>query len=124
MSKFKISERIRSFSYAFNGLAAMMRNQHNFYIHITLAIFALALAYLLNISKTEFLFIVVAIGMVLSAEVFNTAIEKLTDLAQPNHDPKAGMIKDIAAAAVLITAICALAIGLIIYTPYLIELLK
>jgi len=121
---FRISERIKSFSYAFKGLAAMMHNQHNFYIHITLTLIALVLAYILDITKTELLFIIVAIGMVLSAEVFNTAIEKLTDLVQPNHDPKAGIIKDLAAAAVLITAICALIIGLIIFTPYLTNLIR
>ncbi|RUA29678.1 MAG: diacylglycerol kinase family protein [Bacteroidetes bacterium] len=120
---FRISERIKSFSYAFKGLAAMMHHQHNFYIHITLTVIALTLAYILDITKTELLFIIVAIGMVLSAEIFNTAIEKLTNLVQPNHDPKAGIIKDLAAAAVLITAICALIIGLIIFTPYLTNLI-
>ena len=121
---FKISERIKSFSYAFRGLAIMMHKQYNFYIHLSLTVLALALAYFFSITKIELLFIIAAIGMVLSAEVFNTAIEKLTDLAQPNQDAKAGAVKDLAAAAVLITAISALIIGLIIFIPYLIELIK
>ncbi len=121
---FKISERIKSFSYAFKGLALMMHKQYNFYIHLSLTVLALVLAYFFNITKVELLFIIAAIGMVLSAEVLNTAIEKLTDLAQPDQDAKAGAVKDLAAAAVLITAISALIIGLIIFIPYLIELLK
>jgi len=99
----------------------MLRKQYNFYIHIALALIALVLAYYFSISQTELLWIIAAIGMVLSAEIFNTAIEQLTDLIQPEHDPKAGIIKDLAAGAVLLTAITALIIGLIIFVPYLLK---
>jgi len=97
----------------------MMRKQYNFYIHISLAIIAVSLGFYFEVSTSEFLWIIAVIGLVLSAEIFNTAIEKLTDLIQPEHDPRAGVIKDLAAAAVLITAITALIIGLIIFIPYL-----
>ena len=120
-SGFNISSRLRSFYYAFKGLRFMLRKQYNFYIHIALALIALVLAYYFSISQTELLWIIAAIGMVLSAEIFNTAIEQLTDLIQPEQDPKAGIIKDLAAGAVLLTAITALIIGLIIFVPYLLK---
>ncbi|MCK5857491.1 MAG: diacylglycerol kinase family protein [Bacteroidales bacterium] len=97
----------------------MLRKQYNFYIHISLAIIAIALGFYFDINSNEFLWIITAIGLVLSAEIFNTAIEKLTDLVQPKHDPRAGIIKDLSAGAVLILAITALIIGLIIFIPYL-----
>ena len=120
-SGFNISSRLRSFAYAFKGLRFMLSKQYNFYIHIALAIIALVLAYYFSISKTELLWIVAAIGIVLSAEIFNTAIEQLTDLIQPEQDPKAGIIKDLAAGAVLLSATTALIIGLIIFVPYLLK---
>ena len=117
----KIKNRIRSFSYAFKGIALMFHHQPNFYIHLSLSTIALGLSYFLDLSRSEFLWIVLAIGLVLSAEIFNTAIEKLTDMVQPNQDSKAGNVKDLAAAAVLVSAFTALAIGLIIFIPRLIE---
>ncbi len=62
--------------------------------------------------------IVVAIGFVFAAELFNSAIEGLTDVVSPEHDKRAGLVKDMAAGAVLIAAITALIIGLIIFIPY------
>ena len=117
----KIKNRIRSFGYAFKGIALMFHHQPNFYIHLSLSVIALVLSYVLDLSRSEFLWIVLAIGLVLSAEIFNTAIEKLTDLVQPNQDPKAGKVKDLAAAAVLVLATTALSIGLIIFIPRLIN---
>lgn len=118
-----IKRRIQSFGYAFKGLRLMLSHQPNFFIHLTLAILALGLSYFLNLSRSELLWIIIAIGMVLSAEVFNTAIEKLTDMVQPEKDPKAGQVKDLAAAAVLLTSITALIIGLLIFIPPILELI-
>lgn len=101
----------------------MFKKQHNFYIHLIIAALALALGLLLDLSRSEFLWIILAIGIVLSAEVFNTAIEKLTDLVQPNNDPKAGQIKDLSAAAVLLAAITAFTIGLLIFIPRIMQLI-
>jgi len=116
-SKFSIKSRLQSFGYAFRGWRLMFHQQYNFFIHLFLAFIALLLAYLLDLSRGEWLWIILAIGMVLAAEIFNTAIEKLTDIVQPEQDPKAGQIKDLAAGAVLIIAITALIIGLIIFIP-------
>ncbi len=120
-SRFCIKDRLRSFTYAFKGLHLMLQKQHNFYIHLILAVVALVLGYLLDLSRAEWLWIVLAIGIVLIAEIFNTAIEKLTDMVQPEMDIRAGHVKDLAAAAVLLSAITALAIGLIIFIPRIVE---
>jgi len=118
-----LKKRIKSFTYAFKGFRLMLNHQPNFFIHLGIAFIALLLSYFLKLSRDEFLWIIVAIGIVLSAEIFNTAIEKLTDLVQPDFDPKAGQIKDLAAAAVLLLSITALIIGLLIFIPHILTYL-
>ena len=112
-----IRQRLKSFQYAFAGLAVMFRRQPNFIIHLIMAALAIIMAWYFQISKWEWLWIVLSIGLVLSAEIFNSAIENLTDLVEPEQNPKAGKVKDLAAAAVLIAAITTLIIGLIIFLP-------
>ena len=72
----------------------------------------------LGITRTEWIMVVMCIGTVIAAELFNTAIEKLVDLVSPVRHPVAGRVKDIAAGAVLICAVAAAIIGLIIFIPY------
>lgn len=121
--RFSMAKRIKSFRYAFKGLLTVMKFQHNFWIHCVSALLVVLLGFLLKISLAEWLFIVVAIGFVLSAEVFNSAIEELVNLVSPDFNKRAGLIKDMAAGAVLIAAISAAVIGLIIFIPHIIELL-
>jgi len=120
MSKpFSIKERIKSFRYAFQGIGTLLKEEHNFRVHLVASILVVTVGILLNVSDQDWCWLLLCIGLVFTAEAFNTAIEKLTDLKQPEQDPKAGKIKDIAAGAVLLTAAMALAIGLIIFWPYL-----
>lgn len=72
----------------------------------------------LGITRTEWIMVVMCIGTIIAAELFNTAIEKLVDLVSPERHPVAGRVKDIAAGAVLICAVAAAIIGLIIFIPY------
>ena len=72
----------------------------------------------LGITRTEWIMVVMCIGTVIAAELFNTAIEKLVDLVSPERHPVAGRVKDIAAGAVLVCAVAAAIIGLIIFIPY------
>ncbi len=120
---FSIKDRAKSFGYAINGLFIAVTTQHNFIIHIILTIIAIALGFALNISIIEWLLIIIVIGLVLSAEIFNTAIEELVNLVSPNKNKKAGIIKDLAAGAVLVLAITALLVGLIIFTPKILSIL-
>lgn len=114
---FSLKKRLASFRYAFKGMAIILSTQHNFLIHLVIALVVTILGLILNISNFEWILIILTIAMVLSAEAFNTAIEKLTDLVSPEYDIRAGKVKDIAAASVLITATCSVIIGLIIFLP-------
>lgn len=106
---------IKSFQYAWQGLKLAIAEQQNLRIHLVIGLLVIVLSFVLQISFTEWCIIIVCIGMVISAELFNSAIEKWVDLVSPERNKKAGDIKDISAAAVLILAIMAAIIGCIIF---------
>jgi diacylglycerol kinase (ATP) len=113
----QIQQRIASFKFAFKGIGYMFCTQKNAFIHMLAAILAMILGYLFKIEILEWCLIIFAIGLVIMAELFNTAVEFLTDLISPEWNEKVGKAKDIAAGAVLIAAISAALIGLIIFIP-------
>ena len=123
-NKFSIKKRLLSFKYAFKGIGYMLKTQHNSQIHIAAAFIVIVLGILFHVSLTEWCFLIFAIGLVISAELFNTAIEFLTDLTSPDYHRKAELAKDIAAGAVLITAITSAIIGLIIFLPKILVLIN
>lgn len=106
-----------SFTYAIKGLIYAFRTQLNFKVHTFAAISATLMGFYFNISRPEWLWIILAIGLVLITELLNTALEVLVDFVSPGFHPKAGIIKDVSAGAVLIVAILAVAIGLIVFVP-------
>jgi len=111
---------IKSFGYALSGIAYTTKTQLNFKIHL-LAIAVVSLSgWFLKLTTSEWLWIVLAIGLVLVTELVNTAIELLVDLVSPAFNPQAGKVKDIAAGAVLIAAAIAVVTGAIIFIPKLI----
>lgn len=120
---FSVKKRIKSFSYAFKGIFYMMRTQHNFWIQIIIGLLAVFFGFVFNISRFEWGLVILSCGMVLTAETFNSAIETLADTIIPHHDSKIGLVKDLAAGAVLISAIAAAIIGLIIFIPKIIMFL-
>ena len=95
-----------------------MWQEHNFRIHLLAAIIVIFLGFYFKVTRQEWLWLVAAIGLVFITETINTAIEKLVDLTKPERDPLAGQIKDVAAGAVLISAITALIIGIVTLWPY------
>ncbi len=123
-SKFSLRDRLRSFRYAFRGLFLLIKKEHNARIHLTVAIAAIALGILLKITLTEWLFITILIGMVFTAELINTSIEKLSDITDLDKNEKIRDIKDYAAAAVFISALISAIIGAIIFVPRVIEIMK
>ena len=123
MSKFSFSKRIQSFKFAFKGILLLFQNEHNAWIHFLLMICAISLGFYLGISKFEWIAIILCIGIVLAAEIFNTAIEQIANFVQPNQDKKIERIKDLAAGGVLIASISAFLVGLIIFLPKIIHLL-
>lgn len=108
---------LNSFIYAFNGLVYAFQTQLNFKVHCLAAVFTIVLGAYLGLSHIEWALITIAIGLVIVVELINTAIEVLVDLVSPEKHPKAGTIKDVAAAAVLISAVTALAIGFFVFIP-------
>lgn len=119
-----IKKRIHSFGFALKGMVTLFKTQPNARIHLIAICGVTVAGYLLKVSTSEWCFIVIAFAMVLAAEAFNTAIEFVVDLTSPDYHPLAGKAKDVAAAAVLITAIGAATIGIIIFLPKLLILLK
>jgi diacylglycerol kinase (ATP) len=117
LKKFSLRERMRSFQFAFEGLSSFFGTQHNAWIHAAATLLAVVLSIVLQISRGEWLFIIFALGLVWMAELFNTAIEILCDKLCPQIDPTIKIVKDIAAAAVLITALLALITACLIFIP-------
>ncbi|WP_184547478.1 diacylglycerol kinase family protein [Mucilaginibacter sp. FT3.2] len=113
---------IRSFGFAFKGLRYATATQPNFRIHLVLAVIAVILGFLLQISFAEWQWIMLAIAFVLIMELLNTAVETLTDLVSPGYNEKAGLVKDACAGAVVIAALFALITGIVIFLPKLILL--
>lgn len=111
--------RIRSFGYAFKGIGWLIVSQPNAWVHFTATILVTALGCWFGISAGEWVALILAMGIVWSAEAFNTAIEWLVDLVSPEYHPKAGKIKDVAAGAVLLASIAAAAVGVIVLGPYI-----
>ena len=113
-----IKSRIKSFRFAFNGLTAVFRSEPNMRLHVLASIVVLIMAYHFEVTQVEWCLLILCIGMVWVAEIFNTSIETLTDLVSPEHNPLAGKTKDLAAGAVLMAAITAVVVGLLIFIPY------
>lgn len=108
---------IRSFGFAFKGLGYAFRTQLNFKIHTAAALMVCIMGYHFDIDRSEWLWIIAAMGIVFIAELTNTAVETLVDLVSPEYNPKAGIVKDLAAAVVLLSSITSVVIGLIIFLP-------
>lgn len=114
---------IYSFGYALKGLAATFKTEQNFRIHTLAVLVVVATGIYFDITPTQWAIQLIVCGMVLTAELLNTASEKLIDKLHPQHDPIIGKIKDTLAAAVLVCAITSVVIALIIYYPYVVKLL-
>lgn len=117
-----VSGRLKSFKYAFAGAFKLITTEHSIMVQFSLAVLLTIAGIYFGISKTEWLFQTLAIGLVLSIEGLNTAVEKIADFIHPDFHHRIGFIKDIAAGAVFFAAISALAIGLIIYLPIILAL--
>jgi diacylglycerol kinase (ATP) len=115
----KPSLRLKSFAYALQGLAYLVRTQPNARLHLLTALLVCAAGIYFGLGRAEWLWISLAIALVWSAEAFNTALELLADVLHPARHPGIGRAKDVAAAAVLIAALGAAVIGLLVFVPHL-----
>ena len=115
--KFSIIARIKSATHAWRGLIILIKTTHNLWGHIFFGVLAIYLGFILNISQTEWLFIILAISIVLIVESLNTAFEIDIDLTSPEYHPYARDTKDVAAASVLLSVFFAIIVGLFIFLP-------
>lgn len=111
------SGRIKSVSFAVKGAVKLITTEHSIMVQFCIGIIMTILGFFMHLTTTEWLFQTLAIGLVMSVEGINTAIEKIADFIHPNFNEKIGFIKDIAAGAVFFAALTAIVIGLIIYIP-------
>ncbi|NLI91641.1 MAG: diacylglycerol kinase family protein [Peptococcaceae bacterium] len=120
MSQFKEkpSSFLRSCQGACKGIFHSLKTEKHLRFHFFASFVVITAGFYLKISGIHWLFITYAIGSVIAAELFNTALERVVDLVQPGYHPIAGIAKDIAAGAVLVTAIQSVVIGIMIFGPY------
>lgn len=111
----------KSFTYAIKGIQLSLK-QRNMKVLVASAFITILLGFFLKITISEWCVVLICIGIVLSLEIINTAIENFVDLVEPNHHPKAGAIKDLAAGAVLVFSIISAVIGITIFGKHILTL--
>ena len=116
----ELRARLRSFRYAFAGLRLLLREEHNARIHATITVLVVVAGIVLRVSPVEWGVLVICIGMVLAAEAFNSAIERMANYLTTERDDRIRDIKDLAAGAVLLCAIAAAIVGLIVFVPHIV----
>ena len=116
MRKF-IRSRLRSFGYAFEGLAVVLKDEENSWIHAFVSVAVVIVAAWLKLPAQDWAVLLLTFAIVWAAEFFNTAIEKVVDLASPEQHPLAKASKDVSAAGVLLAAVTAILVGLLILGP-------
>ncbi len=121
---FNLVARAKSLTHAVRGMRVFIATTHNAWVQLVLGAFGIVMGIAFHISSMEWIALIFAIGILLAAEAFNTAIEIDMNLTSPDYHPYARDTKDVAAGAVLITAVMALAVGLIIFLPKILALLS
>ena len=116
---FSIRARAKSFVYAFEGILSVFRTEHNTQLHLLATVIVIGLALVFPVSRLEAMALVIAAGLVWIAELFNTAIEKIMDFISVEKNPQIKFIKDLSAAAVLVAAFIAVAVGCFVFIPKL-----
>lgn len=122
--KFSLRKRIKSFGYAFNGLKILFLEEHNSRIHLVAAFIAIITGWWLELSIQEWSVLFLVIGAVFTAELFNSAIENLADYLAPEKHDKIKKVKDLSAAAVLVSAFVAVVVACLLLLPKIIVLMK
>ncbi len=119
--KVKTKKIANSFKYAWQGFVSSFKSERNMKIHIFITFLVIIFGIWLKISKDEWFACIIAICMVICAELFNTAIETVVDMVMPYKNEKAKIAKDISASAVLVLAIGAAIIGILIFLPKILD---
>lgn len=115
---------VKSFSYAIEGITHAFSNDQNLIIHFTVALIVVGASILFRVTPFEMGLLGLTILLVIATEMINTAIERMVDLITKEHRVEAKIAKDVSSGMVLITAIGSVVIGILIFTPYILRLLK
>lgn len=116
-----LGKRIRGGGYAIKGAWLLLKHEPSIQVQFFVALAVTAAGFYYDITRTEWLFQVTAIGMVMATEGLNTALEAMADFVHPDFHNKIGHIKDVAAGSVLIAAVAAVVIAAFIYYPYIFQ---
>lgn len=119
VSSFSIKERLTSFSYAFAGIAHLIRHEHNAWVHLAATLVSVSAGFYFEIDRVDWALVILAISLVWLGEGLNTAVELLANAITTEQHPLIGHAKDVAAGAVLISALGAAVIGLLVFLPKL-----
>lgn len=121
-TKFTLKSRLQSFVYAIKGIVFAFKHERSIWLQSVGAIGTITAGFLFKISQIEWIAVVLCVGIVIACEIINTAIETIVDFISPEYHKKAGIIKDLAAGAVLTTAITSAVVAAIIFIPKIIAL--
>ncbi|AMJ67591.1 diacylglycerol kinase family protein [Hymenobacter sp. PAMC 26628] len=116
-AKVLLRRRVASFGHAFRGVGAALRSELHLRFHAVATVAVVGLGFYYGIARLEWALVALAVAAVWAAELVNTAIEALTDLASPGYHALAGRAKDVAAGAVLLAALGALVVGALVFGP-------
>lgn len=119
-----MKKRLNSFAHAFRGISTLLKTQTNAKIHLAVLIIVIGLAFIFKVTSVEWVLLILTSAAVLSAEAFNSSIEFLCDFSSTEYHTNIKKTKDLSAAAVLITSIGALTVGLLIFIPYFMKLFE
>ncbi len=106
---------LKSFAYAFRGIARAVKSERNMRIHLTAAVYVTVFSFFYELSKAEYVLLILTFSSVISCEMINTAVEKAVDICSPRYSKAAELAKDFSAGAVLVTAIFAVITGIILF---------
>ena len=120
----KTKKLINSFKYAISGIITSFKTERNMKIHILVMILVIIAGIVFKLSLLDWIILVIMFGLVISAELFNTAIETTIDMITKEKNEKAKIAKDVAAGAVLVLAVASVIVGLIIFIPKILSFIK
>ncbi len=120
-SSFSLQARLNSFRYAFRGIAAFLRREHNAWIHLLATIVVAGMGFYFRLSYLEWVAICLVLGLVWITEMLNTCVEKIIDEVTDERRPSIAFIKDVAAGAVLTAALLAVIVGLLVFGNKILE---
>ncbi|MGM9507111.1 diacylglycerol kinase family protein [Larkinella sp. GY13] len=119
-----VRKNLRSFRFAAEGIVALFRFENNAKIHLLAAMAVVVAGIWLRLDRVEWALVLTQVGLVLAAEAFNTALEKLADVVSPDHHPLIKTVKDLSAGAVLLVVIVAIVVGILIFGTKLIKMMN